>query len=87
VKRLVAISSTPAKERTISSQPRAGEKLTVETPTTAHALLEFVNGAVVTVNSSWDVWNHSHKPMELYGVGLRSGYTGYEFSGTSAGPP
>ncbi len=67
VKRLVAIATTPAKERTISSKPRAGEKVAVETPTTAHALLEFANGAVVTVNSSWDVWNHSHKPMELYG--------------------
>jgi predicted dehydrogenase len=67
VKRLVAISSTPAKERTISSKPRAGEKIPVETPTTAHALLEFENGAVITVNSSWDVWLHTHQPMELYG--------------------
>jgi hypothetical protein len=27
------------------------------------------------------------KPMELYGVGLRGGYTGYEFSGAVSGPP
>lgn len=27
------------------------------------------------------------KPMELYGVGLRAGYTGYEFSNATAGPP
>ena len=25
--------------------------------------------------------------MELYGVGLRGGYTGYEFSGAASGPP
>jgi prepilin-type N-terminal cleavage/methylation domain-containing protein len=27
------------------------------------------------------------RPMELYGVGLRGGYSGYEFSGATAGPP
>jgi predicted dehydrogenase len=67
VKRVAAISSTPAPERTITSQPRFGEKVKVETPTTIHALLEFANGAVITLNASWDVWNHNHKPMELYG--------------------
>jgi len=27
------------------------------------------------------------RPMELYGVGFRDGYTGYEFSGATSGPP
>ena len=27
------------------------------------------------------------KPMELYGAGLRGGYTGYDFNGVNAGPP
>jgi predicted dehydrogenase len=67
VKRVAAISSTPSPERTITSKPRFGEKIKVTTPTTIHALAEFENGAVVTLNSSWDVWNHDHKPMELYG--------------------
>ena len=67
VKRVAAISSTPAPERTITSKPRYGEKVKVETPTTIHALLEFANGAVITLNASWDVWNHNHTPMELYG--------------------
>ncbi|MEX3008453.1 Gfo/Idh/MocA family protein [Hoeflea sp. TYP-13] len=67
VKRVAAISSTPDPERTITSQPRAGEKITVETPTTFHALLEFRNGAAVTLGASWDVWRHGHAPMELYG--------------------
>ena len=39
----------------------------MKTPTTIHALLEFENGAVVTLNASWDVWQHGHAPMELYG--------------------
>ena len=25
------------------------------------------NGAVVTLNTSWDVWKHGHAPIELYG--------------------
>jgi predicted dehydrogenase len=67
VKRVAALTSTPQTERTITSKPRYGEKIKVTTPTTIHALLEFENGAVVTMNTSWDVWQHGHKPMELYG--------------------
>ncbi|MFD9900686.1 Gfo/Idh/MocA family protein [Mesorhizobium sp. NPDC059025] len=67
VKRVAAFASIPARERVISSQPRAGEKIPVNTPTTIHGLLEFANGAVVTLNTSWDVWAHGHAPMELYG--------------------
>ncbi len=67
VSRVAAISSIPAKERTITSKPRAGEKVPVDTPTTIHAVLEFVGGAVITLNASWDVWKHGHAPIELYG--------------------
>jgi predicted dehydrogenase len=67
VKRVGALTSTPAKERMITSKPRYGEKIPVNTPTTIHALLEFENGAVVTLNTSWDVWKHGHVPIELYG--------------------
>jgi predicted dehydrogenase len=67
VRQVAARTSIPAKERTITSQPRFGETIPVETPTTIHALLEFENGAVITLNASWDVWNHGHSPMELYG--------------------
>jgi predicted dehydrogenase len=67
VKRVAALATIPAKERTISSKPRAGEKIPVNTPTTILALLEFENGAAVTFNASWDVWDHGHAPMELYG--------------------
>ena len=68
VKRVAALSSMAYKTRTISSQPRAGEKLMVKTPTNFHALLEFVNGATVTLLASWDVWSHGHAKMELYGT-------------------
>ncbi len=67
VRRVAAFVATPAKQRTISSKPRAGEKIPVNTPTTIHGMLEFENGAVVTLATSWDVWAHGHAPMELYG--------------------
>jgi predicted dehydrogenase len=70
VKRVSALLGTGRKERVINSQPnnpRNGEKLKVKTPTTYHALLEFSNGACVTVSLSWDVWAHKHQNMELYG--------------------
>jgi predicted dehydrogenase len=70
VKRVSALLGTGRKERVINSQPnnpRNGEKIQVKTPTTYHALLEFVNGACITVSLSWDVWAHKHQNMELYG--------------------
>lgn len=67
VKRVCAMTSTPAPVRTITSEPRSGETITVETPTTIHAVMEFENGAVITLGTSWDVWAHGHHNMELYG--------------------
>ncbi|WFE76845.1 Gfo/Idh/MocA family protein [Roseinatronobacter sp. S2] len=68
VKRVTAMSMSAQAERTITSQPRHGEKITVETPTTIHAILQFQSGAQVTYCASWDVWQHCHAPMELYGA-------------------
>lgn len=67
VKRLAAFATTPKTERTILSQPRAGEKIPVGTPTTISGILEFHSGAVIALNASWDVWSHGHAPIELYG--------------------
>jgi predicted dehydrogenase len=67
VTKVAALTSIPQERRTISNGPRSGETVPVETPTTVHALLHFANGAVVTLNASWDVWSHGHAPIELYG--------------------
>lgn len=68
VKRVAALTSMASETRTITSQPRAGEVIPVRTPTNIHALLEFENGATVTLSASWDVWSHRHANMELYGT-------------------
>jgi predicted dehydrogenase len=67
VARVASIVATPRTERTIANGPRNGEKVPVLTPTTVLALLEFQNGAAITFDASWDVWDHGHSPMELYG--------------------
>lgn len=67
VRRVVALTTSAHEYRTITSQPRAGEKIKVETPTNIHALLEFEQGATVTLSTSWDVHSHRHANMELYG--------------------
>lgn len=68
VKSLSAMCATSFPTRTITNGPRNGETVAVETPTNVHALLEFANGAVVTLAASWDVWAHRHANMELYGT-------------------
>lgn len=68
VKRVAALTSMATPTRTISSEPRKGETIPVETPTTIHALLEFEQGATITLSASWDVWAHRHANMELYGT-------------------
>jgi len=68
VKRVGALTSMANPTRTVTSQPLNGQIIPVETPTNIHALLEFVNGATITLSASWDVWSHRHANMELYGT-------------------
>lgn len=68
VTRVVAMGSKASKTRTITSQPRHGETIPVDVDTTVHAVLGFASGAQVTYCASWDVWQHGHAPMELYGA-------------------
>lgn len=67
VREVVAMTSNAKEYRTITSAPRNGEKIKVETPTTIHAVLQFDQGAQITYCASWDVWQHGHSNMELYG--------------------
>jgi len=57
----------PERVVTTPGSPVLGSTIKVTTPTTVHGLLEFANGALVTYVTSWDVWRHSVKPIELHG--------------------
>jgi len=69
VTRVAALTSAATSTRTILTEgPRKGEEIPVKTPTNIHALLDFANGATITLSASWDVWAHRHANMELYGT-------------------
>ena len=68
VKSISSVSGTATPERTITSEPKNGEKIKVETPTTLMGVLEFHNNAKIQFFCSWDVWNHNHSTIELYGL-------------------
>ena len=68
VRRVGALTSSASTTRRITSEPRCGQDIAVKTPTNIHALLEFANGATVTLSTSWDVWAHKRVNMELYGT-------------------
>ncbi len=68
VRRVAALTSAATPTRLITSEPRAGEEIAVNTPTNIHGLIEFHSGATVTITTSWDVWAHRHTNMELYGT-------------------
>lgn len=69
VRRVQAQASMGFAERVVTAKgPREGHKIAVETPTTVMALLDFADGAQVTLAMSWDVWKHGHPAIELYGT-------------------
>jgi predicted dehydrogenase len=53
--------------RVIPFGDRAGRKIRVEVPTHIVLQLEFASGADVMLAASFDVWQHRHPPLELYG--------------------
>jgi predicted dehydrogenase len=67
VARVLGSATMGFAERHITSTPRAGETIRVETATHLSGLLHFVCGAVVSLTTSFDVWQHRHGPIELYG--------------------
>ena len=68
VRSISSISGTATPERIITSEPRYGEKIKVETPTSLMGTLEFHNNSKIQFFCSWDVWKHKHSTIELYGL-------------------
>ncbi len=67
---VTAMASTPITERTIYSQPLKGQTIKVDPEVLTHvmAVLKFKNGAIVSANMSWNVWDSKLPKMELYGT-------------------
>ncbi|MBN1517975.1 Gfo/Idh/MocA family oxidoreductase [Candidatus Sumerlaeota bacterium] len=67
IKSISAMSAMTFKERIATSKEQNGVVLPVEIPTHITGILEFHNGALVTLAMSFDVWRHSNHNIELHG--------------------
>lgn len=54
--------------RTITSEPKAGTVIDVETPTHLSAVLDFESGAIGTLTTSFDVWHGTNKALVVHGT-------------------
>lgn len=70
IRRVTAFTGMAREQREITTPTSAlkGSFVTVRTPTTIHAVLEFHSGAIITLGASWDVPSHGHHNIELYGT-------------------
>jgi predicted dehydrogenase len=67
VRRVSGSARVTFTERTISSQPRAGETIAVEVPTHIASVLDFEQGTIATLVTSFDVWSSEVPRLEIYG--------------------
>ena len=68
VRRLTGSTRITSDERTITSEPKYGQKIKVETPTHVTGILNFENGAISTIITSFDVWGSNTPFLEIYGT-------------------
>jgi predicted dehydrogenase len=67
-RRVAGMSRITRPVRTITSEPKRGQQITVETPTHITGAIEFENSALATVIMSFDVWAHRLPCIEIYGT-------------------
>jgi predicted dehydrogenase len=68
-RRVGALAKVSFPERTITAEgPNQGKKIQVNTPTHVAGVVDFENGAVATMITSFDVWAHELPRLEIYGT-------------------
>ena len=68
VQRVCSSTRITFAERTITSEPKYGTKVTVNTPTHIAGVMDFANGAVGTIVTSFDVWASENPCIEIHGT-------------------
>jgi predicted dehydrogenase len=68
VKSVSAVAKMTFKERTITNKIDPGKKIKVDVPTHLSGELEMVNGAIATVNMSFDIWKSFMPLLEVHGT-------------------
>lgn len=67
IKRISGSTRISFPTRTITSQPKHGNVIQVETPTHLTGAIEFAGGAIATIVMSFDVWKMNLPRIEIYG--------------------
>ena len=68
IQRVTASMQTTFPERTVTSEPKYGTKIPVNTPTHIAGIMEFASGAIGTILTSFDVWHQRLPFIEIYGT-------------------
>lgn len=68
VSRVAGCAGIQIGERTITSQPKYGEKIIVETPDHVVGSLNFVSGAIGTIITTFATWRSQLPRIEIYGT-------------------
>lgn len=68
VEEVSSFTLKPHEQRTITSQPRCGEKIDVEIDTTMGGVLKFSNGTIGTILMSFDIEATNLPYIEIYGT-------------------
>ena len=68
IKSVYGYAKTAYKTRLITAKPHEGEIIQVNTPTHIESFLTFDNGAVVSLLTSFDVYNTKQTNIEIYGT-------------------
>ncbi|HYN89091.1 MAG TPA: Gfo/Idh/MocA family oxidoreductase [Ardenticatenaceae bacterium] len=68
IRRVTGSARVTFPERTITSQPRQGSTIEVKVPTHVAGVMDFANGAVGTIITSFDVWGGPPPHIEIYGT-------------------
>jgi predicted dehydrogenase len=68
IKQVKASTRISFPERTITSEPKFGEKIKVDVPTHVVGIMDFANGASGTILTSFDIWKAQLPRIEIYGT-------------------
>jgi len=68
IRRLSGSARITFPERTITSEPKRGKVVTVETPTYIAGIMEFGSGPIGTILTTFDVWHSTLPRIEVYGT-------------------
>ncbi|MGB0386225.1 MAG: Gfo/Idh/MocA family protein [Ardenticatenaceae bacterium] len=67
IERITGVTRISFAERVVTSPPRFGERIPVNTPTHVTGLMNFASGPVGTIITSFDVWKANVPRIEIYG--------------------